>query len=186
MRNDGWFNLKNQGFQTSTPSSAGHFTHYYDDSFNGGSCLKIETNEVLKLFACEFPTDDGIIFSYTFKREHQRNELEVHMNITNNQREHQIVCGKPETDGNVIVPLHHDAVQAVNIFLANKRQMAIPSMINEWETRYYILKFDKKTVISDIGVRKIHSGLVLLGQLSLFSAKDFDQDIMDGVRKIYF
>lgn len=186
-RDEGWFNLKFQGFQPSTPSHAGHFTHYYEDAFNGGSCLSVESNEVIKLFTSELATEGGIIFSYTFKREHQRNDLEIYMNVlnTNENRERQIVCTRAtEENGNKIYPLHHDAVRSINIHLANNNHMAIPTTINNWVTRYYILKFPRHTIISDIGVKKIHSGKVLLGQISLYSAKNFEHELMNEIKTI--
>lgn len=181
---EAWFNLKYQGFQPSTPSSAGHFTHYYDDAFNGGSCLSIETNEVIKIFTSEFSTDDGIIFSYTFKCEHHKNDLQVVLNITSksNHRELQIICGNAEEESsNEIVPLNYDSVRDVNITLASSGHVAIPSTINGWKTRFYLLKFHSEGLITDIGVKKIHTGRVLLGQMSFYSAKHFN---IDEVRKI--
>lgn len=186
-RDQGWFNLKHQNFQTSTPSLAGHFTHYYGDAFNGGSCLKIETNEVIKIFTSEFPTKDGIIFTYTFKREHQRNDMEVYLNLVNvtENTERQIVCSRAEAEnGNKFHPLHEDVIRSINIHLANKNHMAIPSEINGWTTRFYILKFEKDIFITDIGIKKFHSGSVLLGQMSVYSAKDFEHEIMGQMMKI--
>jgi hypothetical protein len=186
-RDQPWFNLKNQNYQPSTPSSAGHFTHFYGDAFNGGSCLNIETNEVIKLFTSEFRTEGGIIFSYTFKREHLRNDLEIYMNVinTSENRERQIICSKAdEENGNKIHPVHDDVIRSINIHLANNGQMAIPSEINNWITRFYILKFYKDTKIVDIGVKKIYSGKVLLGQMSFYSAKDFENEIMEEIIKI--
>lgn len=175
-RRDGWFNLKNQGFQPSTPSSIGHFTHYYEDAFNGGSCLSIETNELIKIFTSEFSTEHGIIFSYTFKKEHARNDLQVYLNIANvsSNREHQIICGNENDE---IVPLNYESVRDVNIYLATSGHIAIPSIINDWETRFYLLKFNRHAIITDIGVRKIHAGRILLGQMSFYSAKDFENEI---------
>lgn len=181
---EGWFNLKYQGFQPSTPSSAGHFTHYYEDAFNGGSCLSIDTNETIKIFTSEFPTDDGIIFSYTFKGEHHKNDLHVVMNVTSTSNHHelQIICGNSdEENSNEIVPLAYDAVRDVNIHLASSGHVAIPSTINGWKTRFYLLKFHNDVLITDIGVKKIHTGRVLLGQMSLYSAKHLK---IENVRKI--
>lgn len=181
---EGWFNLKYQGFQPSTPSSAGHFTHHYEDAFNGGSCLSIETNELIKIFTSEFSTDEGIIFSYTFKCEHQRNDLQVALNITNstNHRELQIVCGNAEEESSTkVVPLSYHAVRDVNIHLASSGHLAIPTAINGWNTRFYLLKFQNDSLITDIGVKKIHTGRVLLGQMSFYSAKHLN---IDEVRKI--
>lgn len=186
-RDIGWFNLKHQNFQPSTPSSAGNFTHYYEDAFNGGSCLKIETNDTIKIFTSEFSTEDGIIFSYTFKREHQRNDLDVYMNLVNvtENTERQIVCSRADAEnGNKFYPLHQDIIRSINIHLANKGHMAIPTEINGWTTRFYILKFEKDVIITDIGVKKIHSGRVLLGQMSFYSAKDLEHEIMDEITKI--
>lgn len=172
-RSEGWYNLKNQNFQPSTPSATGHFTHYYEDAFNGGSCLSIDTNELIKIFTSEFSLENGVIFSYSFKREHSRNDVRVHLNIVNlsNNREIQIVCGNEEDENG---PLNYDAVRKVNIHLATNGHIAIPSMINDWETRFFLIKAHRHAIITDIGVKKLHAGRVLLGQISFYSAKDFE------------
>ena len=144
--------------------------------------MSIESNEPIKLFTSEFPTEGGLIFLFTFKGEHQRNDLDVYLNVANEEenRERQIVCTRAvEGNGNKIYPLSDTEVIPVNIYLANNGHTAVPSVINNWKTRFYILKFDKNNTIKDIGVRKIHTGRVLLGQMSLYSAKNFEHEVME-------
>lgn len=171
------------------PSSFGQFTHYYEDAFHGGSCLSIDTNELIRIFTCEFPCKDNLIFSYSFKKEHAQNDLEVHLNLLNkrNSRDLKIACKREGNTGNDLTPLNQDAAQSVNIFLANKGLMPSPSFINDWETRFFLLKFNnmlsKDIIITDIGVKKIFRGRVLLGQIAIYSAVDFDSNI--HVKKIH-
>lgn len=182
-----WFNLKIQAFQPSMPTSNGHFSHYYEDAFNGGSSLSIDTNELIRIFTCEMSCKDGIIFSYTFKKEHDQCDLEIHLNVLNNDtsRGLKIVCKKDERHVNDISSLNQQNVRAMNIFLANKGYVPIPEYINNWETRFFLLKFNKTSdiIITDIGVKKIQRGKLLLGQLAFYSAIDFESDSID-VKKI--
>lgn len=187
-----WFNLKMQAFQPSMPSSLGYFTHFYEDAFNGGSCLSIDSNSLIRLFTSELPCKDGIIFSYTFKRDNDRCDLEVHLNLINpnRNREMKIVCKSKQTDGNEISPLSQESVRSLNIFLANKGQMPIPERIHNWETRFYVLLFHENSpiehlIVSDIGVKKNHQGKVLLGQMAFYSAHGIINEI-ENLSKIHF
>lgn len=177
-----WFNLKAQAFQTSMPSSNGHFTHYYEDSFNGGSCLSIDTNELIRIFTCELTCKDGLIISFTTKKESLENELEIHLNVLNTVKNRglKIVCKKYEKHANDISSLRSEDVRSLNIFLANKGYTPTPELINSWETQYFLLNFDKSSsdniIVTDIGVKKIHKGKVLLGQIAFYSAIDFECD----------
>ena len=168
-----WFNLKHQGIQPSTPSREGFFTHFYDDAFDGVSSLSLDTTELIRLFVCELTCDDDVIFSYTFKRKYDSNDLTVNLNLLdlNTNAEVQLVF-----DGfNGANPcLPENDVRKIAVFLANKHQSFIPSFINGWETRYYLLKFHKsnKMRITDIGVKKMKRGSVLLGNMAFYSAQD--------------
>lgn len=113
--------------------------------------------------------------------------MEVYLNLVNTSenRERQIVLtNHGEENGNKIYPIPHDIVRSVNIHLANNGHMAIPTEINGWITRFYILKLQKHSIIADVGVKKIHSGQVLLGQISFYSAKDFEHEILEEIKKI--
>ncbi|KAL7035969.1 hypothetical protein ACKWTF_008645 [Chironomus riparius] len=177
-----WFNLKAQAFQPSMPSSNGYFTHYYEDSFNGGSCLSIDSNELTRIFTCELPCKEGLIFSFTTKKESPENDFEVHLNALNTatNRGLKIVCKKEAKHANDISSLKSEDVRSLNIFLANKGYPPTPELINSWETQYFLLKFNKSSseniIVTDIGVKKIHRGKVLLGQIAFYSAIDFESD----------
>jgi len=179
---ENWFNLKAQAFQPSMPSSNGHFTHYYEDSFNGGSCLSIDTNELIRIFTCELSCKDGLIFSFTTKKESPENELEVYLNVLNTatNRGLKIVCKKEPKHVNDISSLKSEDARSLNIFLANKGYASTPELINSWETQYFLLNFNKSSseniIVTDIGVKKIHRGKVLLGQIAFYSAIDFEVD----------
>jgi mannosyl-glycoprotein endo-beta-N-acetylglucosaminidase len=175
-----WFNLKLQGIQPSTPSREGFFTHFYDDAFDGGSCLSLDTTELIRLFVCELDCNDDIIFSYTFKRNSDRNDIQLSMNLLelNSSVDIQLVFeGSNGTNPFAISCLDENDVRNVSNFLASKRQTVIPSQINGWETRYYLMKFEKskKVRITDIGFKKMKRGNVLLGFMSFYSAKDLRQ-----------
>jgi mannosyl-glycoprotein endo-beta-N-acetylglucosaminidase len=175
-----WFNLKLQGIQPSTPSREGFFTHFYDDALDGGSSLSLDTTELIRLFVCELACNNDIIFSYTFKQKSEANDVQVNLNIldTRTSVDIQLVFeGSNGTNPFAISCLAEDDVRKIAIFLANSRQAFVPSKINGWETRYYLLKFEKTVGarITDIGIKKMKRGHVLLGSMAFYSAKDLNQ-----------
>lgn len=187
-----WFNLKLQGFQPSTPSREGFYSHHYDDAFDGGSSLSLDIrSESIRLFVCEFSCDEDIIFSYTFKRFDDANDVHVNLNILETRRsvDAQLVCDGTIGTNRLSTPcLEEDDVRSIAVFLANNRLSFVPSKINGWETRYFLLRFEKsmKAIITDIGVRKTKRGKVLLGQIAFYSAKDLNQDNLSHINMIQF
>ncbi|KAL7035968.1 hypothetical protein ACKWTF_008644 [Chironomus riparius] len=183
-----WFNLKMQDFQPSMPTSYGQFSHYYVDAFNGGSSLSIETNELTRIFTCELPCRDGLIFSFTFKKRVPLNDLEVHLNVLNTATNLglKIVCKKEANLANEISSLKTEDVQILNAFLTNKGYTPNPEVINAWETQYFLLKFNKSSskniIVTDIGVKKIHKRKVFLGQIAFYSAIDFKSDSIRPIK----
>lgn len=172
-----WFNLKFQGIQPSTPSREGFYTHCYDDAFDGGSSLSLDTTELIRLFVSELPCDDDIIFSYTFKRMTDLNDVQVNLNLFDVRRsvDVHLVLNPFAT----ISSLDEHDVRNVASYLANNGHKNVaPSKINGWETRYYLLKFDPslRAQVTDIGFKKMRRGKVLIGQLAFYSAKHLEED----------
>lgn len=184
-----WFNLKLQGIQPSTPSREGFFTHFYGDAFDGGSSISLDSTDLIRLFVCELACDDDIIFSYTFKRKSEANDVQMNLNVLDIKTsvDIQLVFEGPNGKNPFAIScLAENDVRNVGAYLANKRQTFVPSNINGWETRYYLLKFEKsmKVRITDIGVRKMKRGNVLLGFLAFHSAKDLDRHEFSHVNTI--
>lgn len=176
-----WFNLKLQSFQPSTPSEEGFYSRYYEDAFDGGSCLSLTTHELFRLFVCDLSCDEDIIFSYTFKCQSEGDEdLQVNLNIQNihSGLEGQIICNGPYDNPFSISCLSDHEAKSIIIHLARNRYATVPVRINGWRTRYYLLKFDKgsKFIITDIGVKKVGTRQMLLGALSLYSAKNLQEN----------
>lgn len=174
-----WFNLKSQGIQPSTPSREGFFTHFYDDAFDGGSSLSLDSTELIRLFVCELDCDDDIILSYTFKRNSVENDVLLTLNLLDikTSLDIQVVLeGSGGMNPFAISCLNEDDVRNIGPFIAKNHPPFIPSQINGWETRYYLLKFEKskKVRVTDIGVKKLRHGIVLLGSMALYSAKNFN------------
>lgn len=179
-----WFNLKLQGIQPSTPSKEGFFTHHYDDALNGGSSLSIETVELIRLFVSELSCDDDIIFSYTFKRLSNSNDVQMNLTVLDMTRstDFQLVCdGSRGTNPFAIPYLADDHVRNIAVFLASNGHNFVPSNINGWETRYYLLKFEKsaRAMITDIGIKKSKRGKILLGQIAFYPAAGLKHDFDD-------
>lgn len=171
-----WFNLKLQDPLPSTPSREGFYTHNYDDAFNNGNSLSLDTTELIRLFVCELCCDDDIIFSYTFKRQNERNDLQVNLVVsdmyTNADRE--IICQR--SNGSLCLS-ESDVLQVASHFFTNQLPFT-PAKINGWETRYFLLKFrpSTKAIITDIGVKKARMSKILLGQIAFYPAKNLGKD----------
>lgn len=172
-----WFNLKLQSIQPSTPSREGFYSHNYDDAFHGGSSLSITTTELIRLFVCELPCNDDIIFSYTFKRLTDANDVLMKLNVLDLTRNVDIQLTCDGSKGTLSSCLEENDVRSIGSFLAHERHSFVPSMINGWETRYYLLKFKKSTkaLITDIGIMKKRRDKVLLGQVAFYSAKNLQR-----------
>lgn len=181
-----WFNMKEQAFHPSMPSSQGYFSHYFVDGFSGGSSLSLETNDLFRIYTCELPCQDDLIFSFTFKKRKPQNDVEIHLNLLNivTNLGVTIVCKKLENNPNVIPSLNSEEARAVSNFLAYKEYSAPPLEITiGWKTQYFLLKFDKQSskniIITDIGVKKIDKGTVLLGQIGFYPAAELESDSMN-------
>lgn len=173
-----WFNLKYQSIQPSTPSREGFFTHFYDDAFDGGSSLSLDSTELIRLFVCDLACDEDLIFSYTFKRNSDANDVQMVLNFQNVQTnvDTQLVFeGSNGTNPFAISCLNTENVRDVAVFLANNRQTFVPSQINGWETRYFFFSRSTKVRVTDIGVRKLRHGKVLLGFMAFYSAKGLNR-----------
>lgn len=183
-----WFNLKLQGVQPSTPSREGFFSHYYDDAFDGGSSLSLDMTELIRIFVCELPCDDDIIFSYTFKRQSSSNDIQMNLTVFDVVRsiDVQLVCDGPNGNPFATPCLEEHDVRSLATYLVNNKQTFVPSRINGWETRYYLLKFESptKALISDVGIRKMKRGKVLLGQIAFYSAKHLNRQDFQHINPI--
>jgi hypothetical protein len=139
----------------------------------------------MRIFTCELPCKNGIIFSFTFKRDNESCDLEIHLNLVNmhTNRDIKIVCKSQATHGNEISALNDESIRSVNVFLAKNSHASVPKFINNWETRYFILLFSNGTalkehlMISDIGVKKFHHQRVLLGQMAFYEAAGIENEV---------
>ncbi|CAG9805045.1 unnamed protein product [Chironomus riparius] len=189
-RNDQFWNILYKYFYIFGPKSLPFVTNFCigSDAFNGGSCLSIDTNELTRIFTCELPCKDGLIFSFTFKKRVPLNDLEVHLNVLNTATNLglKIVCKKQANLANEISSLKTEDVQILNAFLTNKGYTPNPEVINAWETQYFLLKFNKSSskniIVTDIGVKKIHKRKVFLGQIAFYSAIDFESDSIRPIK----
>lgn len=178
-----WFNLGKQNFQPSTPSQTEFFTHNYDDAFEGGNSLHIQTKELIRLFTCGFTCDHDVIFTYTYKRFSLDNDLKVKFNIIDSSSDklYTVECNAWEDNNDAIKisPLNSNELKIVAEYLSRNYNARIPdATVEEWTTKSFLLKFKKnqKCVITDIGVGKKKTGKILLGKISLFPAKHLGID----------
>ncbi|CAO1307034.1 unnamed protein product [Diamesa hyperborea] len=188
-----WFNLKRQGFQSSTPTQKLHLSHYYADAFDGGSSISLDTRKLIRMFICEFHCDNDIIFSYSFKREDLHNDLDFHLRVSNrnSKTEKMLICGENSNDIDpaFFTNLEFEDMKAITISLARSKQIFVPgNRISGWETRYYLLKFNKRAnyLITDIGVMKRTDGLLLIGNLAIYSGDCLDMNKFNHLPIVQF
>lgn len=188
-----WFNLKRQGFQSSTPTQKLHLSHYYADAFDGGSSISLDTKKLIRMFVCEFHCDNDIIFSYSFKRDDLQNDLDFHLRVLNrnSKTEKMLICGENsnDIDPSFFTNLEFQDMKAITISLARSKQNFVPgNKISGWETRYYLLKFNKRAnyLVTDIGVMKRTDGLLLIGNLAIYSGDCLDMNKFNHLPVVQF
>lgn len=188
-----WFNLKRQGFQSSTPTQKLHSSHYYADAFDGGSSISLDTKKLIRMFVCEFHCDNDIIFSYSFKRNDLQNDLDFYLRVLNrnSKTEKMFICGEnsDDIDPSFFTNLRFEDMKAITISLARSKQTFVPgNKISGWETRYYLLKFNKRAnyLITDIGVMKQTDGLLLIGNLAIYSGDCLDMNKFNHIPIVNF
>lgn len=139
-----WLNLSLQSWQPSVPSKS--YVRFFNDSFSGGSCLKVlPTLEPKRLFAVDFSCQNDIILAYSFKRYNFRDEFQVLLNLKDDvSGQHcQIFCGgneniyKLEPGQKWCGLLKGIDLRKILIHLSTKQERELPSVtpINGWEVR---------------------------------------------------
>lgn len=143
-----WFNLSNQSWQPSVPTVAG-LKRYFDDSYMGGSCMKIIPSEKPKrLFVSNFTCDKNIIFSYVFKRLSNVDDVQLWILVEDlNRQRFTIICGSEDCEkqnvekfnGKFVKSLAGKNLQEVLTFISEKHEKVFPIFgpINGWETRLF-------------------------------------------------
>lgn len=147
-----WFNLTKQSWQPSVP--ARQIQRHFDESFSGGSCVKVlPTLDPKRFFVTDFSCATNIIVAYTFKAIVSDEDLSIWLQIVNDNtgRYCQVQCcgidySTPEgwTGPEVVrAPLIEDSLRTVLIYLSEKQEKILPSHapVNGWETRLIIVVF---------------------------------------------
>lgn len=140
-----WYNLSHQSWQPSVPSKS--HLRFFNDSFSGGSCLKVlPSTEPKRLFAVDFTCQNDIILAYSFKRFDNNDEFQVLLNLKDEMSENccQLFCGGNENSFGELVPgqrwcslLKGIDLRKILIHLSTKQERELPSVtpINGWEVR---------------------------------------------------
>lgn len=140
-----WFNLSEQSWQPSVPSK--FYSRFFNDSFTGGSCLKVlPTTEPKRIFAVDFTCQNDIILAYSFKRYNKNDEFEVLLNLKDEMCESysQLICGDNERIYEELAAgqkrcslLKGIDLRKILIHLSTKQERILPSVtpINGWELR---------------------------------------------------
>jgi mannosyl-glycoprotein endo-beta-N-acetylglucosaminidase len=155
-----WFNLTKQSHQMSVPIGASGVSRCFEDSFNGGCCLKLTYNEGAqqRLFVCDFDCSQGLLVTLAVKCENEAVDVDLILHVVDKKldQRRKIVCLKnPRTADGAAVhlpPLDRNQLETLNL----------KSSVNGWEMRHFFLafavKFDYR--LCDIGVRVVKTGEV--------------------------
>lgn len=140
-----WYNLSQQSWQPSVPSKS--YSRFFNDSFNGGSCLKIlPTIEPKRLFAVDFTCQNDIVLAYSFKRCNWNDEFQLVLNLKDEISGNccQLFFGGNENIYEELAPgqkrcslLKGIDLRKILIHLSTKQERELPSVtpINGWEIR---------------------------------------------------
>lgn len=140
-----WHNLSLQSWQPSVPSKS--YLRFFNESFSGGSCLKVlPTTQPKRLFAVDFTCQNDIILAYSFKRYNPSDEFQVLLNLKDENSENfsQLFCGGSGNCGEKLRPgqkwcslLKGIDLRKILIHLSTKQEQELPSVtpINGWEVR---------------------------------------------------
>lgn len=170
-----WFNLSNQSWQPSVPSVAG-LNRYFDDSFNGGSCMRIVARQRPKrLFVTDFSCRKNIIFSYVFKRlSNIIDDIQMWVMVENvvGRQKSTIVCGSEDCANNgqisfgmkFIKPLADGNLQDTLSFVSERHEKVFPvfAPINGWETRLGIWGILYRVVCMNVYLSRVYMCLQIL------------------------
>lgn len=95
MDSDPWFNLRNQKFQLSVPTSKGKIAHDFEEAFQGGSCVSLEAQSAIRLFVCDFTCDNDLILIFAVKKESSETDVRFLLKIHDDSKKEQkiMICG---------------------------------------------------------------------------------------------
>lgn len=204
--NEPWFNLMEQQYQPSVPSS---YEYQFDEAYHGGSCIKfVGSVEKLRLFVTDFPCKDNLVASFVFKRSSTQIDVQLVLNIENEagNKNYLIYCdGDIRNENNVVLkpcerfvnPLRTHLLKYIVVGLSNRHEKIFPSSrrpINGWETRYYYLNFDeiaKLGRVVDIGITVnkenwTETDSLLLGALHIHCGIHDEAQLVNILPKISF
>ncbi|XP_055682945.1 cytosolic endo-beta-N-acetylglucosaminidase [Lutzomyia longipalpis] len=164
-----WFNLRLQQPQMSTPIDHPYIEHHFEDSFDGGSCLRITSvsPRVYRLFCVDFNCTNDILFSLALKRSNRDIDLDIVLFVVDAATEKRcrvvlsedfLYTERVTWPGNCSMKsLVEENLMHVQHFLnrSNEKHIPVRNDVNGWETRFYYLSFDSSIIahIVDIGVR---------------------------------
>ncbi|XP_031628617.1 cytosolic endo-beta-N-acetylglucosaminidase [Contarinia nasturtii] len=204
--NEPWFNLQEQQFQPSVPSS---FEYQFEEAYHGGSCIRFsESVNKLRLFATDFTCKDNLIVSFVFKRSDYAIDVQLVLNVQNDKGDQNLLvyCDSDrrlesnailKTGEHIVTPLRANLLKYACIGLSNRHEKIFPSgnrSINGWETRYYYLNFDeiaKHGRVTDVGIsikkdNWTDTDSVLLGALHIHRGIKDEERIITHLDSISF
>ncbi|XP_075159363.1 cytosolic endo-beta-N-acetylglucosaminidase [Haematobia irritans] len=162
---ESFFNLSRQSLQPSVPLYE-LASHYYDDAFNGGSCLRISQYDTsFRLFATDFKLPGGgLVFAYAYKLNPQDGEFDCILRFCtgNNARDCYLFLGdyydtvslqRGRCYVSPFKPKYNELLSGSLECAQIPKDMAFPDFqANGWRVRYYVVEFDGGVQVKDIGV----------------------------------
>jgi mannosyl-glycoprotein endo-beta-N-acetylglucosaminidase len=166
-----WFNLTKQGHQLSVPIGQNGMSRCFEDSFDGGSCLKLTYSEGAqqRLFVCDFDCSQGLLVTIAVKFEYEAQDVDLILHVMDrkSERKLKVVCTKNfET-------VDEGAAKLPPLDSQQQEKLDLHASANGWEMRHFYLSLDATNDyrLCDIGVRVSKTGetssAVRLGAISI-------------------
>uniref|UniRef100_A0A336KKF9 CSON012214 protein n=1 Tax=Culicoides sonorensis TaxID=179676 RepID=A0A336KKF9_CULSO len=181
-----WFDLRKQEIQPSNVT----LERYFEDSFDGGSCLVFyqkSFNKIERLFITDFGYFKDLLVSYSFKRNYKLINVSLVLKLkaspTDKEQFHYLVDKEQTTEeeGNVNRAVDDEEVKTVIDKLRERGERHLPfvNSINGWEVRHHLIQCHRGHKLTDIGIRIQNEmqaiefdSQVLLGAISVHDTSD--------------
>uniref|UniRef100_A0A336MKC7 CSON002973 protein n=1 Tax=Culicoides sonorensis TaxID=179676 RepID=A0A336MKC7_CULSO len=181
-----WFDLRKQEIQPSNVT----LERYFEDSFDGGSCLVFyqkSFNKIERLFITDFGYFKDLLVSYSFKRNYKLINVSLVLKLkaspTDKEQFHYLVEKDQTTEEEGIVnrAVDDEEVKTVIDKLRERGERHLPfvNSINGWEVRHHLIQCHRGHKLTDIGIRIQNEmqaiefdSQLLLGSISVHDTSD--------------
>lgn len=155
-----WYNLRRQNYQLSVPTAHKIIEHDFENSFNGGSSLRLESKKTFRLFTSDFRTDKDLILICAYKNLMENVSVNFHLKIfePSTEKYSTIICGTNSDPDELLISEIKNEEEMKSIFQILPQQSEFLNVgrpsINDWHIRYFF----KRKIVTEFLIK--HSILV--------------------------